>query len=55
MTMASAAAKGSAAAFRLFITDGGDVDQIARLDKFRAADPEAEVSSRPSSKPRNSK
>jgi hypothetical protein len=43
MTMASAAAKGSAAAFRLFITDGGYVDQVARLDEFRAAHPEGEV------------
>jgi hypothetical protein len=43
MTMASSAAKGSAATFRLFITDGGHVDQVARLDEFRAAYPEVEV------------
>jgi hypothetical protein len=41
--MASAAAKGSAATFRFFITDGGPVDQVARLDEFRAAHPEVEI------------
>jgi hypothetical protein len=41
--MARAAAEGSAAKFRLSITDGGDVDQVARLNEFRAAHPEVEI------------
>jgi hypothetical protein len=41
--MASAAAAGSAARFRLFITDGGYVDQVVRLNDFRDAHPEVEI------------
>jgi len=41
--MASAAAKGSAAEFQLYIADGGQVDQLVRLNEFRAAHPGVEI------------
>jgi hypothetical protein len=41
--MGGVAAKGGVATFRLFITDGGYVDQAARLNDFKAAHPEVEI------------
>lgn len=42
--MRRAAAKGSAAGvLRLYVVDGGQIDQVARLNEFRTTHPEVEI------------